>query len=154
MNGDEIVGADEEVDVVRPEIVLLGPEVDPVQDDVEVAGILLDLRELQRASRVVHRKRVELEGIHQKGELGVGRLRQVDPEHDGGGGTEPCRLDPLRLGKQLLERRAAAPFEQLLLDGSQLILQLPLSRRSFLGHRQIFRPLAAGLLAARVQAGL
>ena len=49
VDGDEIVRAEEEVDVVRVEAVLAALEVDAVQDDVEVAVVGLDLRVLRLA---------------------------------------------------------------------------------------------------------
>ena len=49
VHGDEVVRAEEEVDVVRREAVLAGLEVDAVQDDVEIAVVGLDLRDTARA---------------------------------------------------------------------------------------------------------
>ncbi len=56
VHGDQEVASEEEVDVARREPARAHLAVDPVEDQVEVVGILLDLRKLECAARVFDRR--------------------------------------------------------------------------------------------------
>ena len=65
MHGHQIVGTDEEVDVVRGESGRAFAEIDAVQDGVEVAVVGLDLRVVQIGAGVLDRERMERERVAQ-----------------------------------------------------------------------------------------
>ena len=58
---DEVVAAEEEVDVARRELAAALRQIDAVENEVEIAGKWLHLRVLQRAPRIVNRERVKRE---------------------------------------------------------------------------------------------
>ena len=80
MHSHQVVGTDEEVDVVcrKPGSAL--PEIDAVQDGVEVAVVGFDLRVVQIGPGVLDRKRVEGERVAQDQRFRNGRRRQIDPD--------------------------------------------------------------------------
>ena len=82
MHRDEIVRPEEEVDVARGEPVLLLPEVDAVQDQVEVAVVGFDLGMVDRAERVFDGERVKMKDVGQEPAFLGRRCREVNPERD------------------------------------------------------------------------
>ena len=58
VDGDEIVVAQEKIDVERCEPMLLHPEIDAVEDHVEIAVVALHLRIVDVAERILNRQRV------------------------------------------------------------------------------------------------
>jgi len=79
---DQIVLPEEEVDVARGEGACPLLAVYPVQHEIEILGILLDLGVLERAARIFNGKRMEMKDIVQQGKVAVGGLRQIHPELD------------------------------------------------------------------------
>ena len=61
MHGDEVALPQEEVDVLRLELVLPRAEVDPVENQIQVVAVGLDFRMVQRRQSVFHRQLVEVE---------------------------------------------------------------------------------------------
>src|SRR5687767_1406070 len=87
---DEVVAAEEKVDVVGGEPVLLYLEVYAVQDQVEVTLVRLDLGMVNLAERVFDGQRMKLEGLGENRAPLVRRRRpQVHPHQHGRGGVEP-----------------------------------------------------------------
>ena len=78
MHRDQVVAAEKEVDVARGERARALLAVDAVQHEIEILGILLDLRELERAARVLDRERMEMKDIVQQREVGC-RWAPPDP---------------------------------------------------------------------------
>ncbi len=97
VNGHQEVAAEEEIDVVGGEPVLRLPEVDAVQDDIQIPVVGLDFRILHAAHRVLHRERVERERVGQNQRLGNRRRRQVHPHERAGGRIQPAAVDALNL---------------------------------------------------------
>ena len=100
VDGDEVVGAEEEVGVVRGEVVLAGLEVDAVQDQVEVAVVRLDLRDGgTSATRVLDGQRVEVEGVGEDRETppSVGAARSTQHTSPRCDGSSHARLDGVGL---------------------------------------------------------
>jgi hypothetical protein len=90
VNRDEVVGSDEEVDVVRAEAVLISSaESDAVEDDVEIPVVRLDLRVLPRRQRILDRQRMERERGAQEERFRDRRRREIDPDERAG-----CRIQP------------------------------------------------------------
>src|SRR5678816_443127 len=82
---DEVVAPDEEVDVTGRETARPLLVVDPVQHEIEVLRIGLDLRELECAARILDRERMKMKEVGEQGEVTVGRFWKIDPEFDRGG---------------------------------------------------------------------
>ena len=95
MDGDEILRAQEEIDVLGREAVLLGAEVDAVEDQVQIVAVRLDLRMVRFFERVFDRQIVELEHVGQDARLLRRRAAQIDPDPDAAVGEEPGWVDPI-----------------------------------------------------------
>ena len=93
MDGDQVVGAEEEVDVVRREAVLRCLEVDAVQDQVEVAAVALDLRVMDLGERVLDRQLVEVEDVGEDAALLGRRAPRDRPRRSRRSREQPRGLD-------------------------------------------------------------
>ncbi len=96
VNRDEVVVAQEEIDVVRDEAVLARLEVDPVEDQVQVVAVRLDFGMMRGAESVFHRQVVEVEDVGEDAAFFRCRVDEVDPEHRLAVWREPGRIDPIR----------------------------------------------------------
>ena len=56
VHGDQVVGAEEEIDVARGELVFARAEIDAVQDEIEIAVVALDLRVMRVVQRILDRR--------------------------------------------------------------------------------------------------
>ena len=73
VHGDEVALPQEEVDVLRVELVLPRAEVDAVENQIQIVAVRLDLRMVQRRQSVFHRQLVEVEDAPQDLRLFRGR---------------------------------------------------------------------------------
>ena len=80
MHRHQVVGANEEIDVVRGKSARAIAKIDPVQDGVEVAIVGLDLRIVQVGASILDRQWVKRERVAQNQRRRNGRRRQVDPD--------------------------------------------------------------------------
>ena len=94
---DEVVRPQEEIGVVGRELVPRRREVDAVENQVQVAVIRLDLRELERAERILHGQVVEVEDAAQDGGFFRRRRREIGPQRHAARGVEPGGVDRLGL---------------------------------------------------------
>jgi hypothetical protein len=95
VNGDQVVGAEKEIDVMGRDAGLAGVVVDAVQDHVEVAVVGLDLRVLQLGAGVLDRQRVEREAVAEDQELGNAGRGEIDPDERIGAGCQPRPFETL-----------------------------------------------------------
>ena len=108
---DDVVRADEEVDLGRvqaPDGLVEGGEV---QDDEEVVVVLVDLRALVAREDVLVVERVEVEVLLQPGAVGLARALDVDPAQAAGdpaGGLDDLDVGALRLAGACGDRAAGA----------------------------------------------
>ena len=91
---DEVVRADEEVDVVRGETLSARLEVDAVQDRVQVAVVRFDLRVMQLRPRVLDRQRMEPRTCRSGSAIRESTARPGRPRrHVFGRGIQPGPID-------------------------------------------------------------
>ena len=69
VHGHEEPLAEEEIDVLRPEAVLRGAEVDAVEDQVEIVAVGFDLGMMELRQRVLDRQLVEVEDVGEDARL-------------------------------------------------------------------------------------
>ena len=80
MDGDEVVLAEEDVQLAQLQIVVGADQLGLVEDDEVVAGVLLDLRALVRVAAVLDGERVEAELLGQLVEVLARRVGDVRPD--------------------------------------------------------------------------
>ena len=89
VKGDEILRPEEEIDFLRPELVLTRLEIDAVQDQIEVVAVGLDLRMMDFGERVLDGQLVEVKRVGEyPGFFWCGRT-QVGPHPDPAVGLQP-----------------------------------------------------------------
>ena len=85
--GDQVVPAEEDVELVEPELVGLGVEVDRVEDQVEVFAPVVHPGDVGLLQRVLDRQRVEVEDVaEQRLDLALGgrlAVLDIDPGRPG-----------------------------------------------------------------------
>ena len=95
MDGDQELLADEEIHVLRLEVVLALAEVDAVEDQIQVVAVRFDLRMVDLAERILDSEIVEFEDVGQDSRFVRCRIAQIDPDPDAAAGLQPGRIDLL-----------------------------------------------------------
>src|SRR5687768_15123741 len=93
MHGDEVVAAEKEIDVARGKVLLSFRQIHSVQHEVQVPGIGLDFRVLQRTPRIVYGQWVKPEDVAQDSEVIFRWCGKIYPQCDDRRGIKPSRLD-------------------------------------------------------------
>ena len=93
MDRDQELRREEEIRFVRLEAMLDGVEVDPVQDDIEVAVVRFDLRIRLALKGRLDDQLVEAEDVAKHRAVSVGRFRHIRPHH----GAAVARRQPRRV---------------------------------------------------------
>jgi len=88
-DGDDVVGAEEDVGLAIQDAVALG--LGRAGDDEEFGAVDLQLGDLMRRQGVLDRQGVQVETAHQDVELFIRRLVQADPEVLPPGQAQPLR---------------------------------------------------------------
>ncbi len=93
VHGDEKRPGEEEIGVVRLEGIALGEEINAVEDDVQDAGIGLDLGVVDRFQGILDGERVQTEDHLEHPPVCLGGLAHVGPHPYTAVGLQPLRLD-------------------------------------------------------------
>ena len=82
MDGDQKLLADEEIHVLRLEVVLALTEIDAVEDQIQVVTVRFNLGMVDLAERILDREIVEFEDVGQDPRFVRRRIAQIDPDPD------------------------------------------------------------------------